>query len=73
MFWKALKEHLIPPGTPVFIGDRWRDIAAARELGGQGILVPTPDTSADDIERAKREASLASTLLEAIDRVLQTE
>jgi histidinol-phosphate phosphatase family protein len=71
MFRRALREHAIPPGgIPILIGDRWRDIAAAAELGGVGILVPSPATPADDIERAKHDASLASTLGEAFDRVL---
>jgi len=69
MFRQALREHLIPDGTPVFIGDRWRDLAAAAELGGVGILVRSPTTSAHDMARAKRDASLASSLADAVDRV----
>lgn len=73
MFRQALREHLIPPGTPLLIGDRWRDIAPARELGGVGILISSQSTPAEDIERAKREASLASTLADALDRVLSDQ
>jgi formyltetrahydrofolate-dependent phosphoribosylglycinamide formyltransferase len=35
------------------VGDRWRDVAPALELGGLGVLVPGRDTPADDVERAR--------------------
>lgn len=55
--------------TSVFVGDRWRDIAAARAFGGRGILVPSPDTPAEDLTRAEREAELATDLL-AVSRLV---
>lgn len=53
----------------VFVGDRWRDIEAARAFGGRGILIPSPDTSPEDRTRAAREAEVASDLL-AVSRVV---
>lgn len=54
----------------VFIGDRWRDVAPALQLGGRGILVPSLDTPADDIERARRDAEVALDLDAAASLVI---
>lgn len=37
----------------VFVGDRWRDVAAARVLGGHGVLVVGPETPHEDLEMAR--------------------
>lgn len=57
----------------VFIGDRFRDVAPARALGGRGILVPSVDTPSDEITRAEREAMVAVSLHEAVALVLDAE
>lgn len=57
----------------LFIGDRLRDVAPARALGGRGILVPSVDTPDDERERAAREAELAPTLRDAVALVLGPE
>jgi D-glycero-D-manno-heptose 1,7-bisphosphate phosphatase len=41
LFRKASREHRLDLGRSVFVGDRLRDVAPARELGGIGILVRT--------------------------------
>lgn len=54
----------------VWIGDRWHDIAPARHFGGRGILIPSPDSPADEVTRAEREAEVAQSRDEIITRVL---
>lgn len=55
-----------------FVGDKLRDVAPARELGGRGILVPSPDTSAEDLAAAEREFAVATSLDEAVSRVIES-
>lgn len=54
----------------VLAGDRWRDIAAAATFGARAILVPSADTSADDIARATQDADVAKDLVAASRLVL---
>lgn len=53
-----------------YVGDRWRDVAPALELGGVGILVPSGGTPDDDVRAARDHARVADTLNEAVDAVL---
>ncbi|HKT08595.1 MAG TPA: HAD family hydrolase [Gemmatimonadaceae bacterium] len=53
-----------------YVGDRWRDIAPALELGGEGILVPSASTPDDDLDTAHARARVADTLGEVVDAVL---
>jgi histidinol-phosphate phosphatase family protein len=53
-----------------YVGDRWRDVAPALELGGHGVLVPTAHTTAADIEQARATALVMPTLGDAVDRML---
>lgn len=53
-----------------YVGDRWRDVAPALELGGHGVLVPTAHTTADDIEQARATMLVMPTLGDAVDRML---
>ncbi len=54
----------------VFVGDRWRDVAPARALGGRGILVPGPDTPSDEVEQARRDAEVVAELRDVTRLVL---
>ncbi|MDQ6717673.1 MAG: HAD-IIIA family hydrolase [Gemmatimonadota bacterium] len=71
MFRDALRDLSIRPDGAVYIGDRWRDVSAARELGGKGILVTSPMTRDDD-KRLAAEAGIenAASLQEAVERLL---
>ncbi|HEU4585299.1 MAG TPA: HAD family hydrolase [Gemmatimonadaceae bacterium] len=71
LFRTAAAEHSIDLGRSTFIGDRWRDVSPALELGGRGILVPSSDTAAADIELARGELAVANTLGEAVENVLR--
>lgn len=67
---RAAEEHGLDLARSWYIGDRWRDVAMANELGGNGILVPTDDTDAADIVRAEKRVRVSTTLGAAVDRVL---
>lgn len=70
LFRDALRDLNLDGIGAAYIGDRWRDVAASKELGGRGILVASPMTSDDDRRRA-REAGIesAASLQEGIGRL----
>lgn len=70
LYHRAAAEHAIDLARSWFIGDRWRDIAPARVLGGRGILVPNAGTPDEDRALATREMEVAEGLEEAVGRVL---
>ena len=53
LFRDAARLHDLDLGSSWFIGDRWRDVAPALELGGRGAIIHT-DPLADDAIRAAR-------------------
>lgn len=55
-----------------YIGDKLRDVLPARDLGGRGILVPNDETPAIEIEQARREFAVVSSLDEAVGRVIES-
>jgi histidinol-phosphate phosphatase family protein len=57
--------------TSLFAGDRFRDVAPGIALGGRAILIPSSSTPHGDITLAERDAELASSLGEAVDRYLR--
>jgi len=66
----AAAEHAISLAESVWVGDRWRDIAPALHYGGQGILIPSATTPPEEIERARQEATVAPSLLDAVHLIL---
>lgn len=70
LFQQAARDHGIALDRSWYVGDRWRDVAPAAALGGHGILVPGPDTSPDDVERARATMTVAPTLGAAVDEIL---
>ena len=56
----------------LYVGDRMRDIQPGIELGGTAVLVPSRDTSPEEIEEAERVARVANTLGTVIDWYLCT-
>lgn len=66
MHRQAAQELNLDLANSLYLGDRWRDVAPALELGGRGILVPGPDTPDDDCLRAQADAQLASSLADAL-------
>jgi histidinol-phosphate phosphatase family protein len=52
MFEQAIVEHQIDAPSSVWIGDKLRDVQPALRYGGRGILVPSRETSPEDVEKA---------------------
>lgn len=71
LFRTAAQEQALNMSSPAFVGDRWRDIAAVRVLGGHGFLLHSRYSLVGDLARA-REAGVAlvPTLADAVDRML---
>lgn len=73
LYRRAIEEHGIDPARSLFTGDRWRDVAAAEDLGGLGIMLDVASTPPEDHKRARIEGALtARSLREAVDRYLTT-
>jgi D-glycero-D-manno-heptose 1,7-bisphosphate phosphatase len=73
MYEQAIAEHALDATRSVFIGDRWRDVAPAAQLGGLGIMLDVNSTPPEDRERARAEAiATASSLSEAVSQFLST-
>jgi D-glycero-D-manno-heptose 1,7-bisphosphate phosphatase len=70
MFRDAAANHGIDLGRSLYVGDRWRDLAPARTLGGRPILVRSDATPADEVAMARASAELAPTLGDAVERWL---
>lgn len=66
LFRRAAADLGLDLATSWYIGDRWRDVAPALELGGQGVLVPSNDTPADDLAQAHARARVARSLADAV-------
>ena len=70
LYQQAASEHALDLARSAYIGDRFRDAAPALRFGALGILVPGPDTPYGEMERAREELTVATTLDAALDRVL---
>jgi histidinol-phosphate phosphatase family protein len=70
LYRRAADEHGLDPVRSFAIGDRWRDIAPAIALGGQGILVPIESTPAADVAEALTGAVIAQDFTRAVSLVL---
>ena len=55
-----------------YIGDRLHDVQPSTELGGVGVLVPTDDTPAQEVQFARREFTVARTLDDAVRRAIES-
>lgn len=68
MFQDAIDDFSLNPSRVAYVGDRWRDVAAALKLGGRPIMITSPMTTAEDRALA-REAGIetAGSLAEAVE------
>lgn len=72
LFRQAAEEHGLDLARSWFIGDRMRDITPALAFGGTGILVPSTDSSPDDVTEARRRFPVCRSLDEAVTRVIES-
>ena len=71
MFRDALRDFGETASRAAYIGDRWRDVAVSKELGGRGILVSSPMTAEEDRRLARDgHIEIAADLQEAVSRLL---
>ncbi|MEO8909154.1 MAG: HAD family hydrolase [Gemmatimonadaceae bacterium] len=67
MFEDAIRDFDLDPARVAYVGDRWRDVAAAKTLGGRGIMITSHMTTDDDRRKARVDGiELASSLLAAV-------
>ena len=55
MFRDAIREFELDPDKVAYVGDRWRDVAAAKSLGGRPIMISSPMTTEADRDKAREE------------------
>lgn len=72
LFRQAAAEHGIDLTRALYIGDRMRDVTPGLILGGNGVLIPSPETPADDTLAAVAIARVAPSLGVALDWFLCT-
>ena len=68
MFEDAIRDFSLNPDNVAYVGDRWRDVAAAKTLGGRGIMIASPETSSEDQRKARDDGiETAPSISAAID------
>jgi histidinol-phosphate phosphatase family protein len=68
MFEDAIAEWHLDPTKVGYVGDRWRDVAASKTLGGRGIMIVSPMTTPEDRRSIALDGfETARTLDEAVD------
>lgn len=68
MFEDAIRDFNLNPAKVAYVGDRWRDVVAAKTLGGRGILISSPLTTDDDRKKSQDDGiEAAASLSAAID------
>ena len=71
MFEDAIRDFNLDPAKVVYIGDRWRDAAASRKLGGRGFMIHSPMTTEEDRRKAQEDGiETAPSLQAAVDLIL---
>lgn len=71
LFRDAAAEHDIALGDSWFIGDRWRDVAPAVELGGRGIMIHADPLAEEPVAVARLGIPIVKDLHEAARLVTQ--
>ncbi len=69
---QAAREMGIDLAHSVSVGDRWRDVAPALELGFRGWLVPSHNTPEGDVARARDLGVLHASLDDVVSLVLHS-
>ena len=73
LFRRAAEDNpAIDLSRALYLGDRMRDVEPAVVLGGRGVLIPSPETPAEDLLAAEQRARVAHSLATALDWYLCT-
>jgi histidinol-phosphate phosphatase family protein len=71
LYRRAAREHDLDLRRSLYAGDRMRDVIPGQRLGGLAVLVPSPETPAEDVEVAGRDALVLPTLGHAVEHFLE--
>jgi histidinol-phosphate phosphatase family protein len=55
MFEDAIRDFHLNAANVAYIGDRWRDVAASKKLGGRGIMISSHMTRDEDRRKARED------------------
>jgi histidinol-phosphate phosphatase family protein len=68
MFEDAMRDFRLNPHKVAYVGDRWRDVAAAGKLGGRGIMIESPETTDEDRHLTREDGiETAASLADAVE------
>ena len=71
LYRRAAEQFRIELATSLYVGDRDRDVAPGLSFGGFVRLVPSPSTPEGELERAREQGFLATSLGESVHAYLQ--
>lgn len=68
LFEDAIRDFKLDPERVAYIGDRWRDVAASKTLGGRGVMITSPETR-DEVRRRVAEDNIetATSIIDAVN------
>ena len=70
MFEDAIRDFKLSPARVAYVGDRWRDVVAAKKLGGRGIMISSPETTDEDRRMAQEDGlETAPSITDAVERL----
>lgn len=73
LFRSAIAEQRLDMSNPAFVGDRWRDVAPYRELGGTALLLRSDSSAAGDTAMAyEAGVRTVGSLAEGVDILLDS-
>jgi D-glycero-D-manno-heptose 1,7-bisphosphate phosphatase len=72
LFRRAADDHGLDLSRSWYIGDKLRDVAPARALGGRGMLVPNDETPESEVQAARNDYLVAGSLDEAASHVIES-
>jgi len=72
LFVRAAHERGLATKGSWYIGDKLRDVQPAAELGGHGVLIPNEETPAEEVQSARKDFAVASSLDEVVDRIVKS-
>jgi D-glycero-D-manno-heptose 1,7-bisphosphate phosphatase len=71
LYRDAIAAHGLDASQSLFAGDRWRDVAPGRSLGGRSIMLDVASTPSDDLARAQADGiATAASLGDAVNEFL---
>ncbi|HEX9221546.1 MAG TPA: HAD family hydrolase [Gemmatimonadaceae bacterium] len=68
MFEDAIRDFRLDPNKVAYVGDRWRDVAASKKIGGRGIMIESPMTTEEDRRLVQEDGiETAASLADAVE------